>query len=34
MTATDRFGRVLFRFRREILRARPVSGLSIPLVRD
>ena len=33
---TDTGGRPaeLFRFRREILRARPVSGLSIPLVRD
>ena len=33
---TDTGGRPaeLFRFRREILRARPVSGLSLPLVRD
>jgi hypothetical protein len=33
---TDTGGRPaeLFRFRREILRARPASGLSIPLVRD
>jgi hypothetical protein len=33
---TDTGGRPaeLFRFRREALRARPVSGLSIPLVRD
>jgi hypothetical protein len=33
---TDTGGRPaeLFRFRREMLRARPVSGLSIPLVRD
>jgi hypothetical protein len=33
---TDTGGRPaeLFRFRREILRARPVSGLSTPLVRD
>jgi hypothetical protein len=33
---TDTGGRPaeLFRFRREILRTRPVSGLSVPLVRD